>query len=176
MQDTAADPGFAFRGANSPSGCGNLLFCKFFAKNCMKMKEFGPRKGEGGRSVIWSDTSWKLSILSFHNNRIIIWNYKKILIDLMIGKYHRWEKNLYLHDCFLKCTTLTSLIGLRTTWRKDCFQLSTDNQKMLIYVFFIKFHFCFIWLCACFINTFLICSRKIPFSKLSTKLFWLYFT
>ena len=30
-------------GANSQSGCTNLLFCEFFAKNCMKMKQFGPR-------------------------------------------------------------------------------------------------------------------------------------
>ena len=25
------------------------LFCQFFAENCMKMKEFGPRGGEGVR-------------------------------------------------------------------------------------------------------------------------------
>ena len=30
-------------GANSKSGCVTLLFCKLFAENCMKMKEFGPR-------------------------------------------------------------------------------------------------------------------------------------
>ena len=35
------DPG----GANSQSGCANLLFCKFVAENCMKMKEFEPREG-----------------------------------------------------------------------------------------------------------------------------------
>ena len=29
----------------SLSGSINLLFCKFLAKNCMKMKEFGPRGG-----------------------------------------------------------------------------------------------------------------------------------
>ena len=29
-------------GANSQSGFANLLFCKFFAENCMGMKEFGP--------------------------------------------------------------------------------------------------------------------------------------
>ena len=29
--------------ANSQSGCANLLFCNYFAENCMKMKEFGPR-------------------------------------------------------------------------------------------------------------------------------------
>ena len=28
--------------ANSQSGCANLLFCKFFAENSMKMNEFGP--------------------------------------------------------------------------------------------------------------------------------------
>ena len=26
---------------NSQSGCANLLFCNFFAENCMRMKEFG---------------------------------------------------------------------------------------------------------------------------------------
>ena len=31
--------------ANSQSGCANLLFCNFFAKNYMKMKEFGPPGG-----------------------------------------------------------------------------------------------------------------------------------
>ena len=30
-------------GTNSQSGCTDLLFCNFFAENCMKMKEFGPR-------------------------------------------------------------------------------------------------------------------------------------
>ena len=30
------------RGGNSQSGCANLLFFKFVAENCMKMKEFGP--------------------------------------------------------------------------------------------------------------------------------------
>ena len=33
-------------GAKSKSGCANLLFCIFFAENCMEMKEFGP--GGGG--------------------------------------------------------------------------------------------------------------------------------
>ena len=33
---------FPKKGANSQSGCANLLFCKFFAENCRKMKEFGP--------------------------------------------------------------------------------------------------------------------------------------
>ena len=42
---SVADPGFSFvGGTNYQSGCANLLFYKFFAeKNCMKMKEFGPR-------------------------------------------------------------------------------------------------------------------------------------
>ena len=33
---------FSDRAAKSQSGCANLLFCKLFAKNCMKMKQFGP--------------------------------------------------------------------------------------------------------------------------------------
>ena len=41
-----ADPGFSWRGAaNSRSGYANLSFCKFFARNCMKMKEFGLQGG-----------------------------------------------------------------------------------------------------------------------------------
>ena len=43
------DPGFSWweveGGANSQSRCANLLFLKFFAENCMKMKEFGPGEG-----------------------------------------------------------------------------------------------------------------------------------
>ena len=39
---SVADPGFSWGDANSQSGCPNLLFCKLFAENCMKMKEFGP--------------------------------------------------------------------------------------------------------------------------------------
>ena len=34
-------------GANSLSGCANLLFCKFFGENYMKMKEFGPQRRRG---------------------------------------------------------------------------------------------------------------------------------
>ena len=34
-------------GANSKIGCANILFCKFFAENCMKMKEFGPNRSLG---------------------------------------------------------------------------------------------------------------------------------
>ena len=42
-----SDPGFSRGGwANSKLG----LFCKFFAENCMEMKEFGPR-GRGGGSA-----------------------------------------------------------------------------------------------------------------------------
>ena len=36
---TVADPGFS-RGGATTAKLG--LFCKFFAENCMKMKEFGP--------------------------------------------------------------------------------------------------------------------------------------
>ena len=35
---TVADPGFF-----TQSGCANLLFCKYFARNCMKIKEFEPQ-------------------------------------------------------------------------------------------------------------------------------------
>ena len=34
--------GLSSESTNSQGGCANLLFCKVFAENCMKMKEFGP--------------------------------------------------------------------------------------------------------------------------------------
>ena len=40
---SVANPDFPESGANSPSGCADLLFYNFFAENCMKMKEFEPR-------------------------------------------------------------------------------------------------------------------------------------
>ena len=39
---SVVDPGFPRRGVSTPLGK-NLLFVKIFAKNCMKMKEIGPR-------------------------------------------------------------------------------------------------------------------------------------
>ena len=42
-----ADPGFPQGGVPIPK---LGLFCKFFAENCMKMKEFGPL-GEGHASL-----------------------------------------------------------------------------------------------------------------------------
>ena len=39
---------FLTRGAYSKSWCANLLFCKFFAENCMKMKKIG---SQGGMSL-----------------------------------------------------------------------------------------------------------------------------
>ena len=48
-------------GAPTPEGeegCVNLLFCKIFAKNCMKMKEFRPRrKGRGLGAPLGSATA-----------------------------------------------------------------------------------------------------------------------
>ena len=37
-------------GTNSQRGCANLLFCKFLAENCIKMKEFGP---QGRGALLW---------------------------------------------------------------------------------------------------------------------------
>ena len=43
-----ADPEFPRGGGANPQGGGaNLLFGQKFPKNCMKMKEFGPRGGWG---------------------------------------------------------------------------------------------------------------------------------
>ena len=41
LYDAVVDPRFSWAVANYQSRCTNLLFCKSFAKNCMKMKEFG---------------------------------------------------------------------------------------------------------------------------------------
>ena len=44
--DSVADPGFPRGGGANPQGWGtNLLFGQKFPENCMKMKEFGPRRG-----------------------------------------------------------------------------------------------------------------------------------
>ena len=41
---SVVDPGIPEgEGADSQSGCANLLFCKCFVKNCMKRKELGPK-------------------------------------------------------------------------------------------------------------------------------------
>ena len=45
-----ADPGFLQRLGGAPIPKLGL-FCKFFAENCMKMKEFGPPVGGGGSMV-----------------------------------------------------------------------------------------------------------------------------
>ena len=51
---TSGGSRFPQGGANSQSVCANLLFCKFFAKHCMKMKEFGP----GGRGAHVPGAPW----------------------------------------------------------------------------------------------------------------------
>ena len=44
FQKAVADPGFPIRrGANLQGGGANLFFGQIFPKNCMKIKEFGPR-------------------------------------------------------------------------------------------------------------------------------------
>ena len=40
-------------GANSQSGCANLIFYNFLAENCKKMKEFGPRRGRPSLAPLW---------------------------------------------------------------------------------------------------------------------------
>ena len=43
---TVTEPGLSLGGCtNSHSGCANLLFRIFWAENCTKMKELGPRGG-----------------------------------------------------------------------------------------------------------------------------------
>ena len=56
---------FPERGANSQSGCANLLFCKLFAENCMKMKEFGSQDGRVSLVPPWIHQCFKCSP-SFH--------------------------------------------------------------------------------------------------------------
>ena len=55
QQNPVTDPAFSW-GRSSLSWCANLLFFKFLAENCMKMKEFGPQ-GEGG--------GWRTSLASY---------------------------------------------------------------------------------------------------------------
>ena len=45
---SVADPGFSPGGAPTPK---SAIIFQFFAENCMKMKEFGPRGGGGGASL-----------------------------------------------------------------------------------------------------------------------------
>ena len=59
---------FPKKGANSQSGCANLLFCKFFAENCMKMKEIGPQGGGGARVHAPSLDPSVLSVVDLHTN------------------------------------------------------------------------------------------------------------
>ena len=50
--------------ANSKSGCANLLFYKFLAKNCVKMKEFGPRVDPLRIRHCWSlESLWRLMLV-----------------------------------------------------------------------------------------------------------------
>ena len=53
----------------------NLLVCKFFAENCMKMKEFGP--GGGGHAsvappldppMMWTEVCWEMPIKMAHRS------------------------------------------------------------------------------------------------------------
>ena len=59
--ESMADPGFP-RGHQHPRRCANLLFCKFFAENCMKMKEFGLR-GRASLAPPWT-RHWEFSVVS----------------------------------------------------------------------------------------------------------------
>ena len=45
IQEAVADPGFPGGGATPEGGAPTYYFAIFFAENCMKMKEFGPRGG-----------------------------------------------------------------------------------------------------------------------------------
>ena len=52
--------------SNAKSGCYNLLFCKFFADNCMKMKEFGPRGPLGSANSFYDNFfSWTVCQLLY---------------------------------------------------------------------------------------------------------------
>ena len=49
-------------GANSQSGCDNLLFRNFFAEHCKKMKEFGP---QGGRESLAPPLDMPMNLFIF---------------------------------------------------------------------------------------------------------------
>ena len=55
-------------GANPQSGCANLLFRKFFAENCMKMKEFGPRGGAHVPGAPLDPQIQPITLLVFNNH------------------------------------------------------------------------------------------------------------
>ena len=79
-----ADPGFSWGGANPWGACSNLLLCKIFAKNCMKMKEFGPRGGVPSAPPLGSATDW-------HKNSSSLWNSYCPLINVLIwGIFGIW--------------------------------------------------------------------------------------
>ena len=59
---------FLAGGPTHKSGCTNLLFCKFFAENCMKMKEIGPQGGGGARVHAPSLDPSVLSVVDLHTN------------------------------------------------------------------------------------------------------------
>ena len=50
------DPGFPRQGVPAPreAGAPTVIWQIYFVKNCMKMKEFGPRRG-GIRDCYWKD-------------------------------------------------------------------------------------------------------------------------
>ena len=79
---SVADPGFPRRGAaNFQGGDANLLFNQIFPKNCMEMKEFGPRRGarpwrppslDLPLDLLYSNSLGRVEIQNviYHDNRI----------------------------------------------------------------------------------------------------------
>ena len=55
--------------ANTRRECTNLLFCKFFAENCMKMKEFGSATEVGNAALTVSD-AWGIAMIIDYRMRV----------------------------------------------------------------------------------------------------------
>ena len=87
-------------GANSREGSANLLFCKYFAGNGMKMKEIGPREWRWRPLGSATDPTFKLDFLvhsglNFHiQKNIIIYLYGIRQSISTWLKFHPWKAAL----------------------------------------------------------------------------------
>ena len=91
-----ADPG---GGGNSQSGCANLLFCKFVAENCMKMKEFGPRGGHASLTTPpLGICQWTLLIIAHFQNLFMI-TFSQHMYFSQIVEYWRTKRLSIVELC-----------------------------------------------------------------------------
>ena len=60
------------RWGRQPSGGANVRFCQIFLKNCMKLKEFGPREREAGSKILLCRSATALSTTNTENKNMRI--------------------------------------------------------------------------------------------------------